>query len=135
MLRNLFQPRLATPAPGAPSAAPSGARSGALSGALTVAELKQRLDDRVPLHVIDVRSAAEFAHDGRIAAARLLPLPVLAERMGELPRDVPIVCVCRSGQRSGLAAEMLARHGFTNALNLTGGMQAWARAGLPAQRG
>jgi rhodanese-related sulfurtransferase len=131
MLRNLFQPRPAMPAAGPLSAGHSAGHVGALS----VAELKQRLDGGEPLHVIDVRSAAEFAHDGRIAAAHLMPLPVLAERLGELPRDVPIVCVCRSGQRSGLAAELLARHGFTNALNLTGGMQAWARAGLPAQRG
>ncbi|MBK6769800.1 MAG: rhodanese-like domain-containing protein [Ardenticatenales bacterium] len=119
-----------------PAAGPlSAGHSAGHVGALSVAELKQRLDGGEPLHVIDVRSAAEFAHDGRIAAAHLMPLPVLAERLGELPRDVPIVCVCRSGQRSGLAAELLARHGFTNALNLTGGMQAWARAGLPAQRG
>lgn len=135
MLRNIFQPRPAMPAAGARSVAHSAALSNALSNALSVAELKQRLDDGEQLHVIDVRSAAEFAHDGRIAAARLLPLPVLSERMSELPHDVPIVCVCRSGQRSGLAVEMLARHGFTNALNLTGGMQAWARAGLPTQRG
>ncbi len=52
-----------------------------------------------------------------------------------MPRDADVVLVCRSGQRSGLAAEMLARHGFDRALNLVGGMQAWARAGLPTVRG
>lgn len=119
MLQSLFQTRPAAPA----------------VGTITPSALRQRLDAGEPVHVVDVRSAAEFAHDGRIAQARLLPLPVLAERLAELPRDVDVVFVCRSGQRSGLAAEMLARHGFDRGLNLVGGMQAWARAGLPTVRG
>lgn len=119
MLRNLFAARPVDPA----------------TAAITPLELKRRLDDGEPLYVLDVRSAEEFGHDGRITAAHLAPLPVLEQRLAELPRDVPIVCVCRSGQRSGQAAAHLGRRGFTNVLNLTGGMQAWSRAGLPVQRG
>lgn len=119
MLQSLFQTRPAA----------------AAVGTITPSALQQRLDAGEPVHVVDVRSAAEFAHDGRVAQARLLPLPVLAERLAELPRDVDIVVVCRSGQRSGLAAELLARRGFDRALNLVGGMQGWARAGLPLVRG
>lgn len=119
MLQSLFQTRPAAPA----------------VGTITPAALRARLEGGEPVHVVDVRSAAEFAHDGRIAQARLLPLPVLAERMAELPRDVDIVMVCRSGQRSGLAAEMLTRRGFGRTLNLVGGMQGWTRAGFPTERG
>lgn len=119
MLRNLFAARPIDPA----------------TAAITPLELKRRLDDGEPLYVLDVRSAEEFGHDGRIAAAHLTPLPVLDQRLAELPRDATIVCVCRSGQRSGQAAAHLSRRGFTSVLNLTGGMQAWARAGLPVQRG
>ena len=42
---------------------------------------------------------------------------------------MPVVCVCRSGARSATAAEALTRAGF-DAINLVGGMQAWAAEGL-----
>lgn len=44
--------------------------------------------------------------------------------------DVPVVAVCRSGNRSGKAAEILARGGI-DVVNMAGGMTAWAAAGLP----
>ena len=47
-----------------------------------------------------------------------------------LPDDRPVVAVCRSGNRSGKAAQLLLAAG-RDARNLTGGMQAWAAAGLP----
>jgi rhodanese-related sulfurtransferase len=103
--------------------------------AISAPELKQRLDAGERLYLLDVRSSEEYAHDGRIAGAYLLPLPMLALRLSELPQDTPIVCVCRSGNRSGVAAEQLARQGFANVLNLSGGMLGWQRAGLPTQRG
>jgi rhodanese-related sulfurtransferase len=111
------------------------ATAGATATAVTAAELKKRLDAGERLYLLDVRSSEEYAHDGRIAGSHLLPLPMLALRLDELPKDTPIVCVCRSGNRSGAAAEQLARHGFSNVINLTGGMIGWARAGLPTQRG
>lgn len=109
----------------------------AASAVTTIAapELKQRLDAGERLYLLDVRSSEEYAHDGRIAGAHLLPLPMLAMRLAELPKDRPIVCVCRSGGRSGVAAEQLARQGFAQVINLNGGMIGWARAGLPMQRG
>lgn len=47
-----------------------------------------------------------------------------------VPRDRPVVAVCRSGKRSSAAAQALAAAGH-DVRNLTGGMQAWAAAGLP----
>jgi rhodanese-related sulfurtransferase len=102
---------------------------------ITAPELKQRLDAGDKLYLLDVRSSEEYAYDGRIAGSRLLPLPMLSLRLSELPKDMPIVCVCRSGNRSGVAAEQLARQGFSDVINLAGGMLGWARAGLPMQRG
>lgn len=98
---------------------------------ITVDELQQRLARHEPLLLLDVRSPEEYAHDGHIAGSRLLPLPVLTQRSAELPKDRAIVCVCRSGNRSGVACELLARQGFGDVINLTGGMLAWRRAGLP----
>jgi rhodanese-related sulfurtransferase len=113
-----------------------GGRAAASSIAtITVPELKRRLDAGERLFLLDVRSADEYAYDGHIVGAHLLPLPALALRLDELPRDTPIICICRSGNRSGVAAEHLARQGFSDVTNLTGGMLAWARAGLPMKRG
>ena len=63
----------------------------------------------------------------------LLPLASLAQRLSELPKDKPIVCVCRSGARSQTACEYLAANGFDNVINLNGGMISWIRSGLPYQ--
>lgn len=117
---------------GANSAAPAAQTAPAT---ITAPELMRRIAAGERLYLLDVRSSEEYAHDGRIAGSHLLPLPALAMRLDELPRDTPIVCVCRSGSRSGVAAELLARQGFGEVLNLAGGMIGWARAGLPLQRG
>jgi len=50
-----------------------------------------------------------------------------------LPRDRRVVVVCRSGNRSARATALLVRSGF-EAVNLNGGMRAWAEAGLPVER-
>lgn len=118
MLRNLFQPQTA----------PAGAATVKTTKPATLHTQMQATD--APF-VIDVRSPEEYAYDGHIGGSRLLPLPQLAMRIEELPRDRPIVCVCRSGNRSHVACELLLRQGFTDVTNLTGGMIAWRSAGLP----
>jgi rhodanese-related sulfurtransferase len=109
--------------------------SSAAIASISAPELKQRLDAGEKLYLLDVRSDEEYRQDGRIAGAHLVPLPVLSMRVGDLPKDTPIVCICRSGSRSSLAADQLARQGFAEVINLNGGMMAWARAGLPMKRG
>ncbi len=81
--------------------------------------------------VLDVRERDEFAA-GRIAGAVHIPLPELVMRQDEIPEDVALVAVCRSGGRSAYATEMLVRAGYT-AENLAGGMEAWQAAGLPIE--
>lgn len=82
--------------------------------------------------VLDVREPSEFA-DGHIGQAKHIPLGSLANRLSELEKykDKPIVAVCRSGQRSGVACGTLHKAGFANLHNLSGGMMAWDQAGLP----
>lgn len=95
---------------------------------LPVSELRQWRDSsaRRPL-VLDVRQEREFrvAH---IAGAALLPLDQLAGSASTLPHELPIVCVCQSGKRSRLAAEMLLAMGFSDVYSLEGGMGAWNSA-------
>jgi rhodanese-related sulfurtransferase len=79
--------------------------------------------------VLDVREAAEVAQ-GSVPGAVHIPLGDLPSRLGELPRDRVIACLCRSGNRSGTAANYLNEQGF-DALNLVGGMLAWTGETLP----
>ncbi|MBK8899873.1 MAG: rhodanese-like domain-containing protein [Anaerolineaceae bacterium] len=98
---------------------------------ITPQEAQEKLTNREKMLLLDVRQAEEYAHDGHIKGSRLMPLGTLSSRLGELPKDAPIVCVCRSGARSRTACELLQRQGFTDVTNLSGGMIAWKRAGLP----
>ena len=79
--------------------------------------------------VVDVRQQAEW-RTGHIRGAVHMPLTQLPHRLRQLPSDKTIVTVCRSGHRSGIAARALTRAGH-DVLDLRGGMNAWARAGLP----
>ena len=98
----------------------------------TPADLQAMIKAGEPLLLLDVRSPQEYASDGHIVGSRLLPLNTLDGRMHELPRDMPVVCICRSGARSQVACEMLTRQGFTQVINLSGGMIGWRRAGFAA---
>jgi rhodanese-related sulfurtransferase len=86
-------------------------------------------------HAIDVRGEHEFEGPlGRLVGARLIPLPDLARRADEIPRDRPLLLICRSGVRSAKACAQLAERGIGPVVNLAGGMIAWSRANLPVER-
>jgi rhodanese-related sulfurtransferase len=78
--------------------------------------------------LLDVREPDEFLA-GHAPAAQHIPLGELEARLGEVPRNGTIVCVCRSGGRSMAAAQILASVGL-DGVNLGGGMHAWAAEGL-----
>jgi rhodanese-related sulfurtransferase len=94
-------------------------------------ELADMLAVRDDLFLLDVRTAGEYEYDGHIEGSHLLPLAMLRSPDGEIPKDKTIVCVCRSGNRSQTACAFLASQGFTNVVNLSGGMVGWKYAGLP----
>ena len=96
-------------------------------------EAQARLAEAPAPLLLDVRQPDEY-RAGHIPGAKLIPLDQLSNKLNELPRDREIICVCRSGARSGSAARQLKAAGF-NTLNLNGGMMAWQRAGLPVQNG
>jgi rhodanese-related sulfurtransferase len=79
--------------------------------------------------LLDVREDDEWAA-GHAPGARHIPLGDLGARAAEVPQDEIIYVVCRSGHRSGQAAQALAGAGW-RAVNVAGGMQQWAAAGLP----
>jgi molybdopterin/thiamine biosynthesis adenylyltransferase/rhodanese-related sulfurtransferase len=105
---------------GEPAPAPAAA-----GGEITVEELKVRLDRGDDLFILDVRNPEEF-QICRLEGSTLIPLPVLAQRFGELDRDKEMVVHCKSGMRSQRAIGFLRTQGFTRLANLKGGILAWA---------
>jgi DMSO/TMAO reductase YedYZ molybdopterin-dependent catalytic subunit/3-mercaptopyruvate sulfurtransferase SseA len=79
--------------------------------------------------LLDVREPAEWEIE-HAPDALLMPMGKVPEGQGDLPRDRRIVVLCRSGGRSAAVTESLRARGF-DAVNLAGGMCAWAAAGLP----
>jgi rhodanese-related sulfurtransferase len=79
--------------------------------------------------IVDVREDHEW-EAGRIPGAVHIPLMQLAERVGDLPADQPVVFQCKSGGRSLMAAQALRAAGH-GAYSLAGGLHAWQDAGLP----
>ena len=85
--------------------------------------------------VLDVREEKEF-NGGHILNAKLIPLGKLVERKAELERnrEQAIVVMCRSGQRSASACVLLGKEGFKQVYNLSGGVLAWQKSGLPLEK-
>ena len=80
--------------------------------------------------LLDVREDHEWAA-GHAPGAVHVPLGRL--HPDAVPRDRPVIAVCHLGGRSAMAAQALAGVGY-DVRNLVGGMDAWARAGLPVVR-
>ncbi len=85
--------------------------------------------------LLDVREESEWEL-GRAPQAVHIPLAELPDHLADLAEDRPIVCTCRSGGRSSRAGRFLLEQGF-DAVNMDGGMLAWAEQGQPlvADRG
>jgi len=88
-------------------------------------DLAERIRSGAAPFLLDVRNPEEWAIT-RIEGATLIPLPELERRYPELPVDQEIVVYCRSGQRSGQAAEFLRKKGYPNVRNLPGGTLRWS---------
>jgi rhodanese-related sulfurtransferase len=99
---------------------------------MTARELKERLDRREPIVVVDVREPQEYQIN-RIAGSRLIPLGELPQRYEELDRNAAIVCQCKSGARSAKATAFLRGIGFKNVRNLAGGILGWIDQVDPSQ--
>jgi rhodanese-related sulfurtransferase len=98
-------------------------------------EAAERLRDAGSVLVLDVRQPGEYA-GGHIRGSISAPGGILnTETKARLTRADQVVVVCERGNRSLSAANTLLGQGHRHVVNLRGGMQAWERAGLPAERG
>jgi rhodanese-related sulfurtransferase len=101
----------------------------------TVDEVKQKLDDREKVLLVDVREESEFARDHLPGAIHL--------GKGVIERDVetrvpdpntPIILYCGGGFRSAMAADNLQKMGYTNVLSMDGGVREWREKNYPMTR-
>ena len=81
--------------------------SGRAAASYPVVPARAVADDQVDGVMLDIRDPAEWRDDGTIDGALRIPLWELRSRVDELPRDEPIILVCRSGRRAAVAASML----------------------------
>ena len=128
----------AAPAAQAPAAAAQAVdQAAAQPAALTLpvnidAKITNDIRNRDDVILLDVREDDEFKA-GHIPGAEWIPLGQLSSRLNELPKDKTIVAVCRSGNRSGQATELLRQNGF-DAHNMQGGMNSWVQAGFDVEK-
>jgi rhodanese-related sulfurtransferase len=100
---------------------------------ITPQDLKARLDHNDRPVLLDVRDAWETKLC-RLDNALHIPMEELELRTDELNPADDIVVYCHHGVRSAAVADYLRRLGFTRVRNLSGGLDAWARAVEPAMR-
>lgn len=86
--------------------------------------------------IIDVRDINELMHSGKASGALHIPLMMMQTKADprhpefhpELDTNSPVILYCASGARSGMAAQMLLSHGFSEVYNL-GGLMHWHHGG------
>jgi hydroxyacylglutathione hydrolase len=98
---------------------------------MSVYELNEWLDEGRDVVVVDVREPSEW-REGHVEGALHLPMLEIVKRLEELPAGRPKAVMCAGGLRSSTVVSALERHGVRDCLNVTGGMAAWLKAGLPA---
>jgi hydroxyacylglutathione hydrolase len=92
-----------------------------------------RWSRREPFLVLDVRRSDEW-REGHIPGALHIHVGDLAQRMHELPKQPPIMTICRSGHRAAIAASMIAATG-REVIAVRDGMEEWQKRGWPSSTG
>lgn len=82
------------------------------------------------LLIVDVRSPQEL-REGYIEGSVFVPFWQIAQGKADLPKDRPLLLVCAVGGRSYAIGQALARSGWSEIYNLSGGISAWKRSGYP----
>ena len=104
---------------------------------ISVNELNERMNsENGPAILIDVRTPQEYySPGGYIMNTKLMPLGELMQNVDVLEeyKDKELIMICHSGSRSMMASQLLARAGFKDVRNLTGGMMMWHRKGYPVE--
>ena len=99
---------------------------------ITVKELKERIEKKGSFILLDTRTEFEYL-EGHLVNSILIPHYEIRERHKELnaEKDAEIIIYCRIGNRSAVAAQILSEIGYTNVLNVLGGIIEWQQNGYP----
>jgi rhodanese-related sulfurtransferase len=111
---------------------PATTQTTALPSEVSVAEAATLRD--AGAFVLDVRQPEEW-EQAHISGATLIPLGELEARSNEVPKDVKVVVVCRSGNRSKQGRDILINAGFTQVTSMSGGVTQWQLEGNPVVSG
>jgi rhodanese-related sulfurtransferase len=99
---------------------------------ITSAEAKKMME-KGSVFLLDVRTPEEF-RQARLQGAVLIPVDQVEARLGEIPKNRPVLVYCAVGSRSYQAAALLARKGFKDVSNMSDGIVGWYRNGFPVLR-
>jgi rhodanese-related sulfurtransferase len=94
----------------------------------------RRRDPVRPAILLDVRELDEF-RAVRVEGSLFIPMSQLGVRLEDIPRDRPILVMCASGSRSQGVTGHLIGQGWEDVGSVAGGIDGWARMGLPVKRG
>lgn len=96
--------------------------------------VKKKMESGESFHLVDVREESEWAK-GHIPKAIHIGRGMLEPKIEKVieDREAEIVLYCGTGARSALAAQSLARMGYSNVLSMAGGINGWKEAGLPTE--
>lgn len=94
---------------------------------IDVRELDSRRKAGENLAILDVREPWEV-DICRLEGAITIPLGQIPGSLDQIPKDRPVIVICHHGFRSANATAWLRAQGFSQATNLFGGIDAWARS-------
>ena len=103
-----------------------------LPATVSVTEAAQMFNEGAFL--LDVRTTEEW-NQAHVDGAVLIPLDQLSARISEVPADQHVLIICRSGNRSGQARDLLRAAGLKQTTSVSGGINAWKANGLPVVTG
>jgi rhodanese-related sulfurtransferase len=99
---------------------------------ITAAESKSKID-KGAVFLLDVRTPEEY-RQGHLRGSVLIPLDQVERRLGEIPRNRPVLIYCAVGSRSGAAAGFLSGKGYRDVMSMSDGIVGWYRNGYPLER-
>jgi hydroxyacylglutathione hydrolase len=98
----------------------------------SVHDLKENMG-KDSMFILDVRDKRHLERDGYMRGAHSIYVGQVGERLGEVPKDKPVIVYCDAGFKSSIAASILKKNGYRNVTNVLGGIIAWKKAGYPLE--
>lgn len=93
---------------------------------ITATELQEQINQKKEMFLVDVRE--DFEHEYQNIGGSLFPLGEIVNHANAIPTNIPVIVYCKKGIRSQIAIQRLeSKFGFSNLINLDGGIEAWNR--------